>query len=363
MEENESLEGEVVEEVVEETVEEVDESPKSLRDTIADAWDAQEGEESEDSEDDIEASSETDLETTSDDALDTEADEPPIEYPSAWSDELKQKVSEGPKEFQKWAADWTKKNQATITQVLQRNAAVEKLEKENVEVRQAVAPYESRIRQRGHTVGQRVGYLLELDEQLGTNPQATILYLCNEVGLDPAQLAQSNAPADPQLARIMQEQEQLKRSYEAERRAREEQQAQLQRQHLTASVDSFGQAKDAQGAPLRPHWDLVWNEMTEKEGAEAVSSFIRGVKAMMPDGTATETVLDKAYRLAAAQSEKVAALNRKKAEEAALANKAKKAKEAKRTSVRRTGPSASGMSKTRPKTLRGQLEQAWAELS
>ena len=104
----------------------------------------------------------------------------------------------------------------------------------------------------GKTPAAATASLWAWNDYLEENPAAAILELMNEYGLTPEQVhhyqsngvpVQAPPPTDPRVDKLIADQQQQT----------EQQQVSLIKQQL----DAFGGERNAQGAPLRPHWNEV----------------------------------------------------------------------------------------------------------
>lgn len=342
---------EEIEEEVEETVEE--EPEESLRDSLEAAFDeASEPEE---------PTEETDT-SEAEEVQEASGDEPePIEYPSSWSEEIREKISQADPAFQKWAADFTSSQNSTFTRKMQELSRVQN----NLnDVVQAIQPYEQSLKAAGETPGQRIGYLLDVDRNLfeGTPEQAkqTLLQLCQDAEINPQELVggtgqpSSNGYSDPKVQALEAEVARLRQAAEEQTNFVQQQQQRAQQQEIESingTIQAFATATGEDGKPLRPYFADVQEQLVP---------IVAGIKNAQPE-LKHEDVLAKAYDIAVANSpeiqEKIKA-HQAKVEQAAVARQAKeKAAKAKKAGSSVKGSPGSTKPK-KPENLRDTLEAA-----
>ncbi len=269
----------------------------SVREAAEAAWDEHSSEDEdaqEDAGEPLEASDDTQdeealesSEEAEDDALEADdVSDEPIEYPSAWSDEIRKKMQSADPEFQKWAADFTRSQQSSFTQKMQELSGELK---QNAALRETLQPYEQYIAEDGDTVEQRVGELLQLDQQLDTNPVAAIRQLCAECEIDPRQLIGGGQGYDPGFAQYQDQYSQASRELETRLQNAEGKLQQYEVQAMQAdaekTLDQWANAKDSDGNLLRPYYKQLETQLVP---------VIRELRQIHPHASHVE-ILDQAY--------------------------------------------------------------------
>lgn len=338
---------EVIEEVQEEEVteEEPSQEPveKTGRQLIEEAFEQAEQEGEVEEAVTEEPSTEEDLQAT-DGIEDAEVDEePPIEYPSSWSAEVKDKVRGLPRDVQEWFADVSSKQQAYFTKASQElNGAKQYYQG----LEEALTPHRRRIVTEGDSIPQRLGYLLEADQMMAEDPESTLVWLANQNGINLQELAtRASATVDPYRQQVTSEIGQLRQELEQERTMRERYRQQQEIQSLAQQVAAFGAEVDMAGNPLRPHWDTLQTDIEQEIGI---------LRQRSPNASHREilqTAYDRAVKLRGLNS---GAEERKKIQAAK-----EKAARAKRSGKSISGSSATSIAKEAPKDRRGALERAW----
>lgn len=208
--------------------------------------------------------------------------EPPGTTPAHWSAEDKAWVAGLPKEHQASVIDRFKKIEAGFTPKLQRAAA---LEKDYGELDPIFAPYQQSMQQQGWTKPSLIKAWAEVEVALTKDPYEQIRKIAQHYKVDlnklagnapqqqqPAQLQQDptlvGAAAEianhPHIQSLMQELQALKGQVTGmtaaeQRRAQVAQEAATQR--TLSEIQSFAEARGADGQPSHPHFNEVMTDM------------------------------------------------------------------------------------------------------
>lgn len=186
------------------------------------------------------------------------------------------------------------------------------------ELDEALEPRRQQLRLNGISEGQYLAQVMTAADMLDANPVHGIKYFIRHYGIDPSSLidAPGQAP-DPVQQELAQIKAQLAQREQAELMSRQAQ--------LSSAIESFRNAKDATGKPLRPHLEAVQSELVP---------LIHAIRAQSPQLN-PEQVLQEAYDRAVyanpqtrqlvsqSQAQKAEAERIAKAREAAAAAKAK----------------------------------------
>ena len=273
----------------------------------------------------------------------------PIDYPSSWNAETREKVEALPRDLQEYFVSREKEQNATFTQKTQELSKARQYY-ENLD--RAIQPYAQHFALQGMQPEQVISRLLATQDLLDKDPQAGLKWIADSYGVDLSQLPQQ-APenTDPALQNVNNEVRELKGLIQ---NWQQEQQQKMQ-DALTAEANAFIHEVDSDGNRAHPYVEDVSQEMMP---------LVSHLREANPSWSNKE-VLKQAYEKACRLNDGVWA-NLQKRNAAAEAkkqqvSKAAKIAQAKKAASSVTGAPSGGTSKVVPESLRAQIEQAYSE--
>ena len=196
-------------------------------------------------------------EEPSDDAVVAHVDgedskETPLEAPKNWSEEVRSKFKDLPRDAQEYmlkrdkemTADYTRKTQ----EVAQQRKSFESLDK-------VIAPMRQQIAASGVGEAEYISRLLNADMALRNNPKMAIKQLAQGYGIDLSSIEETVDwnDSDPQIAQLKQQNQAIL----AELNQFKQQNLQSARQQTEAQINGFANTKDDKGNLKYPHFDKL----------------------------------------------------------------------------------------------------------
>ena len=245
-----------------ETPLEKEEKEQPLPDSPQENVDENNSEES-NSEPDDKVAPETDSESTdsteepSDDAVVAHVDgedskETPLEAPKNWSEEVRSKFKDLPRDAQEYmlkrdkemTADYTRKTQ----EVAEQRKSFESLDK-------VIAPMRQQIAASGVGEAEYISRLLNADLALRNNPKMALKQLAQGYGIDLSSIEETVDwnDSDPQITQLQQQNQAIL----AELNQFKKQNLQSARQQTENQISAFAESKDEKGNLKYPHFDKV----------------------------------------------------------------------------------------------------------
>lgn len=264
----------------------------------------------------------------------------PLNAPPEWSESAKQAFAKAPREVQEQLLERSKEMQADYTRKTQETA---KLRKHYEAVDQVIAPHAEYLARQGKSPAEAVDALMRAQIALDKDPASVILHLAQERGLNLAQLAQIQSQSSAQVSHpaIQQLSTELAK---VQQQLAQQQDAEVLNESLL-TIQEFAGEKDANGNPLRPHF-------------EEVRPYLSGIISELrssDDVSSDREILELAY------AEAVKPL---KALEAKLMQERKqKVEAAKKAGVSVTSSPGGGVTSQAPKNMREALEQTYDQLA
>ena len=196
-------------------------------------------------------------EEPSDDAVVAHVDgedskETPLEAPKNWSEDVRSKFKDLPRDAQEYmlkrdkemTADYTRKTQ----EVAQQRKSFESLDK-------VIAPMRQQIAASGVGEAEYISRLLNADMALRNNPKMAIKQLAQGYGIDLSSIEENVDwnDSDPQITQLQQQNQAIL----AELNQFKQQNLQSARQQTENQISTFAQSKDEKGNLKYPHFEQV----------------------------------------------------------------------------------------------------------
>ena len=196
-------------------------------------------------------------EEPSDDAVVAHVDgedskETPLEAPKNWSEEVRSKFKDLPRDAQEYmlkrdkemTADYTRKTQ----EVAQQRKSFESLDK-------VIAPMRQQIAASGVGEAEYISRLLNADMALRNNPKMAIKQLAQGYGIDLSSIEENVDwnDSDPQITQLQQQNQAIL----AELNQFKKQNLQSARQQTENQISAFAESKDEKGNLKYPHFEQV----------------------------------------------------------------------------------------------------------
>lgn len=244
------------------------------------------------------------------------AEQIPLEAHKHWPDADKSIFSTLPRQVQQRWLDREKEQQRGLDAKFQEIAG---FRREREVLDEMFQPYSRDLELAGVNRPQFIQSLLGGHKYLQESPREAVLWLCNQYGVDPTSLTQTQD--DGRDPKITSELSQLK----AELQSMKSSHGQREHQETLSKVQGFAQAKGDDGKPLHPYFDEV--------GEEIVQLMKAGEKNL-------ETAYAKAIRMNDAVWDKVQAEKSVATQKAADAKRQAEIDKAKRAAVGSEGRSS-----------------------
>mgnify|MGYP003111715345 FL=1 len=178
--------------------------------------------------------------------------EPPLEAPRNWSEDVRSKFKDLPRDAQEYmlkrdkemTADYTRKTQ----EVAEQRKSFESLDK-------VIAPMRQQIAASGVGEAEYISRLLNADMALRNNPKMAIKQLAQGYGIDLSSIEETVDwnDSDPQIAQLKQQNQAIL----AELNQFKQQNLQSARQQTEAQINGFANTKDDKGNLKYPHFDKL----------------------------------------------------------------------------------------------------------
>ena len=196
-------------------------------------------------------------EEPSDDAVVAHVDgedskETPLEAPKNWSEEVRSKFKDLPRDAQEYmlkrdkemTADYTRKTQ----EVAQQRKSFESLDK-------VIAPMRQQIAASGIGEAEYISRLLNADMALRNNPKMALKQLAQGYGIDLSSIEENVDwnDSDPQITQLQQQNQAIL----AELNQFKKQNLQSARQQTENQISAFAESKDEKGNLKYPHFEQV----------------------------------------------------------------------------------------------------------
>ncbi len=196
-------------------------------------------------------------EEPSDDAIVAHVDgedskETPLEAPKNWSEEVRSKFKDLPRDAQEYmlkrdkemTADYTRKTQ----EVAQQRKSFESLDK-------VIAPMRQQIAASGIGEAEYISRLLNADMALRNNPKMALKQLAQGYGIDLSSIEENVDwnDSDPQITQLQQQNQAIL----AELNQFKKQNLQSARQQTENQISAFAESKDEKGNLKYPHFEQV----------------------------------------------------------------------------------------------------------
>lgn len=149
------------------------------------------------------------------------------------------------------------------------------------EIGPVISPRLAAWQQQGLTPKQAVSELFAISDYAGRDPQGFIKWFQDRMGLNSQDGSQSQLSVDPDVARL----EQTIQGLQAKLQQFEGYTQQQQLQSTKSEIEAFATEKDANGTPIRPHFDAVEAQ---------IRRLVPIIKAENP-GASARAILQKAY--------------------------------------------------------------------
>jgi hypothetical protein len=177
---------------------------------------------------------------------------PPLEAPPTWAQEIKEKFTKTPREWQEFLLQRHKDTESLVTKRTQEAAQARKAWEQ---FSQTLAPYRTFFQREGMDDLGGIKFLLNNYAALRQDPEGTIKHLAQRYGVNLSQT--QDQYVDPQVKAL---QDQIARlTAHVEQQGMSASEAQVQ--SLTNSVGQWSQAKDEAGNPKYPYFDEVVEDM------------------------------------------------------------------------------------------------------
>lgn len=181
-----------------------------------------------------------------------DSQEPPLEAPKNWSEDVRSKFKDLPRDAQEYmlkrdkemTADYTRKTQ----EVAEQRKSFESLDK-------VIAPMRQQIAASGVGEAEYISRLLNADMALRNNPKMAIKQLAQGYGIDLSSIEETVDwnDSDPQIAQLKQQNQAIL----AELNQFKQQNLQSARQQTEAQINGFANTKDDKGNLKYPHFDKL----------------------------------------------------------------------------------------------------------
>ena len=181
-----------------------------------------------------------------------DSQEPPLEAPKNWSEDVRSKFKDLPRDAQEYmlkrdkemTADYTRKTQ----EVAEQRKSFESLDK-------VIAPMRQQIAASGVGEAEYISRLLNADIALRNNPKMAIRQLAQGYGIDLSSIEETVDwnDSDPQIAQLKQQNQAIL----AELNQFKQQNLQSARQQTEAQINGFANTKDDKGNLKYPHFDKL----------------------------------------------------------------------------------------------------------
>ena len=178
--------------------------------------------------------------------------EPPLEAPKNWSEDVRSKFKDLPRDAQEYmlkrdkemTADYTRKTQ----EVAEQRKSFESLDK-------VIAPMRQQIAASGVGEAEYISRLLNADMALRNNPKMAIKQLAQGYGIDLSSIEETVDwnDSDPQITQLQQQNQAIL----AELNQFKRQNLQSARQQTEAHINGFAGTKDDKGNLKYPHFDKL----------------------------------------------------------------------------------------------------------
>ena len=178
--------------------------------------------------------------------------EPPLEAPKNWSEDVRSKFKDLPRDAQEYmlkrdkemTADYTRKTQ----EVAEQRKSFESLDK-------VIAPMRQQIAASGVGEAEYISRLLNADMALRNNPKMALKQLAQGYGIDLSSIEETVDwnDSDPQIAQLKQQNQAIL----AELNQFKQQNLQSARQQTEAQINGFANTKDDKGNLKYPHFDKL----------------------------------------------------------------------------------------------------------
>ena len=178
--------------------------------------------------------------------------EPPLEAPKNWSEDVRSKFKDLPRDAQEYmlkrdkemTADYTRKTQ----EVAEQRKSFESLDK-------VIAPMRQQIAASGVGEAEYISRLLNADMALRNNPKMALKQLAQGYGIDLSSIEETVDwnDSDPQITQLQQQNQAIL----AELNQFKRQNLQSARQQTEAQINGFAGTKDDKGNLKYPHFDKL----------------------------------------------------------------------------------------------------------
>lgn len=228
---------------------------------------------------------------------------PAIDAPHSWNAKAKELFSELPSEAQQYIAEREKERDTFLNSKAQELSGVKRKFEALDDV---LSEHRSKYQMSGLDDAGIIRQQFALTEALSNNPAETISMLANQFGVDLENIGQeSEETTDPAMKKIAELEQKIKQNDDS---AQQQRVVQL-RQH----VDKLANEKDANGNPIRPHFEemkpAIAKLMSSKMATSIADAYDKAVKLTGKDAPA-------------APSPKVDTVKAEQAKKAKLAKKA-----------------------------------------
>lgn len=280
--------------------------------------------------------------------------EAPILAPVSWSAEDKAEFDKLPPAAQKIIARRESERDKAFQQKANETA---ELKRRYDGIEQVLAPRRQEIAMKGMTEAQAIGQLVAINDFATKDPRGYIQWAAQQLGVDLGQIA---APVETQQVdphyRVLDERlSRYEQMVADQQRAAAEAQQRAQQQAHQASlsdIEAFAAEADATGAPLRPYFQHVINDLLP------ITHLVRQQNPQMSNKQVLQEAYDRAVRANPETYKALQELTRRQEEAKRTAEAAKKAADAKRAASSITG-APGGVAAAGPKdSLREELEAA-----
>lgn len=272
-----------------------------------------------------------------------------VEAPSAWSAADREMFAKQSPEAKQWLLRRHKEMEDGFQKRMQEISPTRRL---NEELDEVFKPHEEVMRQAGMTRAQAIRELVGWKERLDKNPLEALKYLAHISGVDLKQAIEGAAAADPagESPTVVELRKQVQELTGQIQRVTGTQNDQQMKAQLS-QVQAFAEEKDAQGQPLRPHFDEV---------AKDVAAMIRIAKSNGETVT-LQDAYDRAVHANPSTRAKLLAANeaeRRRKDEEERKAKAEAARKASATNIEGQGAASTLAAQTG--SIREDLESAFS---
>ena len=228
-----------------------------------------------------------------------DSQEPPLEAPKNWSEEVRSKFKDLPRDAQEYmlkrdkemTADYTRKTQ----EVAEQRKSFESLDK-------VIAPMRQQISASGISEAEYISRLLNADMALRNNPKMAIKQLAQGYGIDLSSYDSDSVEleTDSQISQLQQQNQAIL----AELNQFKQQNLQSARQQTENQITNFAEAKDDNGNLKYPHFTKVRVKMGNLiDAGEAKGLEDAYAKAVRLDDELYNESLTKQRKLAKAEED------------------------------------------------------------